>query len=116
MWLAALMSKHKPFLEGSKTNVLGQVEIRPTVRFIEGSNLVRALESDGPISGLWQGLSLPSGGQPDLYPSRLPTLPSWYPRMTATALTELPLPRSVVSSIFWNHSKSQVLSVWSGFS
>lgn len=50
------MGKHKPFLEGSKANVLGQVEIRPMVRFIEGSNLVRALESDGPITGSWQGL------------------------------------------------------------
>lgn len=86
------MGKHKPFLEGSKANVLGQVEIRPMVRFIEGSNLVRALESDGPITGPWQGLSLPSGGQPVLYPSRLPTFPTQYPLMTSKVDRAAPPP------------------------
>lgn len=48
--------------------------------FLEGSNLISALESDGPITGPWQVLYLSSGGQPVLYSSRdvgwLPTLPS----------------------------------------
>lgn len=58
-----------------------QVEIRSMARFTAGSNLISALESDGPITGPRQVLSFSFGVQPVLCSYRdvgwLPTLPSF---------------------------------------